>query len=131
MKILSVEDDYITSLVLHEILMSFGKCDIAQNGLVAIELFSEALSKKEPYDIIFLDIMMPEMDGQEVLKKIREIEGDNQINGLDSVKVIMTTALDDFENINSAFKHQCEGYIVKPINKDKITQMLIKQGLLE
>ena len=130
MRILAVEDDYITSLVLQEILLSFGKCDLAQDGLKAIEFFAEAIQSDTPYDVIFLDIMMPEMDGQEVLGRIREIEEAQGIMGLEGVKVFMTTALDDYDNISTAFKHQCEGYIVKPINKDKIATMLFKAGLL-
>ena len=130
MKILAVEDDYITSLVLQEILLSFGKCDLAQNGIKAIEFFTDAMISNNPYDVIFLDVMMPEMDGQEVLARVREIEESNGVTGMDGIKVIMTTALDDFDNIKTAFRNQCEGYIVKPINKDKITKMLIKTGLL-
>jgi two-component system, chemotaxis family, chemotaxis protein CheY len=131
MNILIVEDDYITSQVMKEILMSFGNCEIAENGRNALELFYNALDEKTPYDLIFLDIMMPEIDGQETLQKIREIEYTHGIMGLDGVKIIMTTALDDYENITKAFKSQCEGYVVKPIDKDKIVNVLLNLNLLE
>ena len=36
----------------------------------------------------------------------------------------MTTALDDFDNIKTAFRNQAEGYIVKPIDKDKVVKVL-------
>ncbi len=130
MKILVVEDDYITSRVLQEILLSFGDCDVAEDGKEALELFEEAHERGVPYDVIFLDIMMPELDGQETLNHIRDYETQENIKGLEGVKIVMTTALDDFENIKTAFKNQCEDYIVKPFDKDKITNSLIKLGFL-
>lgn len=130
MKSLIVEDDYITSQVMQEILLAFGEADLAEDGFKGLELFTTALVENKKYDVIFLDIMMPELDGQEVLAQVRRIEEDYDIYGLDGVKIIMTTALDDFENIKTAFKNQCEGYIVKPIEKDKIVQKISDLGLI-
>lgn len=131
MRSLIVEDDYITSEVMNEILLAFGESDIAADGREALEKFSEAYENENPYDVIFLDIMMPEFDGQEVLERIREIEDYHGVKGLDRCKIIMTTALDDFDNIAQAFKNQAEGYIVKPIDKDKIVAKLIEMDLLD
>ncbi len=131
MKTLIVEDDYITSQVMQEIMLSYGECDIAENGKIAIDLFNNALSQDERYDLIFLDIMMPEMDGQDVLALIRQMEEQFDIKGLDGVKIIMSTALDDFSNVSKAFGNQCEGYIVKPIEKDKVIKALESVGIIE
>ncbi len=129
MKSLIIEDDYITSQVMQEILLAFGEADVAENGFKGLELFTTALVDNKKYNVIFLDIMMPELDGQQVLAQIRRIEEDYEILGLDGVKIIMTTALDDFDNIKTAFKNQCEGYIVKPIDKDKIIEKVVNLGL--
>lgn len=130
MKVLIVEDDYITSQVMHEIISQFARCDIAEDGLKGIELFADAHNAEEPYDVIFLDIMMPEIDGQEVLFQVRDIEKERKLHGLDGVKIVMTTALDDFENIKKAFKNQAEGYIVKPVDKNKIMKILQDLNLM-
>jgi len=130
MKSLIIEDDYITSQVMQQILLPFGSVDVAENGFKGLELFATAIVNHIEYDVVFLDIMMPELDGQQVLTQIRGIEEDYKILGLDQrVKIIMTTALNDFDNIKTAFKNQCEGYIVKPIDKDKITQKIVNLGL--
>lgn len=71
--------------------------------------------------------MMPEMDGQEVLKKIRQYEEENDITPMEGVNVVMTTALGDYSNIEEAFLGQCEGYLVKPIDRQKLEKIL--QGL--
>lgn len=130
MRTLVVEDDYITSQVMQEIMLSFGACDIAEDGAQAIDLFQTAMLTGMLYDVVFLDIMMPEMDGQQVLNKIRHIEELAGIKGLDGVKIVMTTALDDYKNIKTAFTNQAEAYIVKPIDKDKVIKVLMELELL-
>lgn len=120
MNILIIEDDITSGKVLSRILQRYGTVTIATDGRQGLDGFKDALNNKTPYDLIFLDIMMPEIDGQEVLKEIRKTEEMLGIFGLDGVKVIMTTALDDNKNIMQAFRSQCEGYLVKPILKDKV-----------
>ena len=120
MKILIVEDEFVCRHVLQELLSPYGECDMAVNGKEAVDAFESALAGNRPYNLVCLDIMLPEMDGQEALKKMREIERKYQIGGLDGVKIIMTTALEDFDNIKRAFIEQCEGYLVKPIQEKKL-----------
>lgn len=131
MKILIVEDDFVCRRLLQEILNKFGKCDIAVNGIEAVESFKLAWKDKKPYDLVCLDIMLPDIDGQEVLKQIRECEYEQGVGGLDGVKIIMTTALGDSENIKKAFREQCEAYVVKPIDKTKLVNTLKKLELIK
>ncbi len=79
-----------------------------------------ALEDGEPYDLACLDIMMPVMDGYQVLRSIRDLEADHGIPEEEQVKVIMTTALNDEENVKMAFDAGCSVYSGKPINKRKI-----------
>ncbi len=73
MKTLIVDDDFVSRLVLQNVLMAYGEAHIAVNGKEAVEVFTVALRLGSPYDVICLDIMMPEMDGQDVLRSIRRI----------------------------------------------------------
>ena len=73
-KVLIVDDDFITRRILKSIFTPYGDCDIAINGEEAIQAFRLAREEKKPYDLICLDIMMPEIDGHEALMKIREME---------------------------------------------------------
>lgn len=132
MKILIVEDDFVSRRLLQKILAPYGECDIAINGKEALKAFQIAWEEGAPYDLICLDIMMPEMDGQETLTKIRELE---QQHGVDlgtanSAKIIMTTALADAENFFGAFRNGCETYIVKPIDRQKLLAEIEKLSLL-
>ena len=130
MRTLIVEDDFTCRRLPQRLLLPYGECDVAVNGKEAIEAFRLATEKDRPYDLICLDIMMLEMNGHETLKAIREIEEADGIYGLNGVKVPMTTALDDPKNILGAFRSQCEAYLVKPIEKQRLVKELGNHGLL-
>ncbi len=131
MRALVVEDDTLSRMLLQKILGEFGECDIAINGFEALNAFKLAHERQQPYELICLDIMMPEMDGHEVLKKIRMAEERQGIKGLAGVKIIMTTALKDRKNIMDAFRQQCEAYLVKPIDKQKLYAYMQEFGLVK
>lgn len=131
MRILIVDDDVTSGLVMQKMLSRYGETTIASDGKQAFNVFKEHILKKQPFELMFLDIMLPEMDGQEVLKYIRDFELNNAILGSDGIKIIMTTALDDNKNIMTAFRSQCEGYIVKPISLTKIKTQMQSLGFPE
>ena len=130
MKCLIVEDNFTARKLLTMYLSSCADCDIAVDGNEAVVAFSQAMDEKEPYDLICLDIMMPNMDGRQALKAIRQIESEHGIRGLDCVKVIMTTSLGDSGNVMGAFREGCEAYIVKPVKKDKLLEEMENLGLV-
>jgi two-component system chemotaxis response regulator CheY len=129
MKILIVEDDFTNRKIMQKILSAYGDCDIAVDGMEAIDAFRMATEDGRPYDLICMDIMMPNMDGQEALSEIRNIEQNMGLAAKDEVKVIMTTALDDPKNVVSALKRGAASYVVKPINKQKLFDEISKLGL--
>lgn len=131
MKSLVVDDDFFSRRILQSILTTYGESHVAIDGNEALYAFKQALAEEDPYNVICLDIMMPEKNGQEVLKEIREIEKSKNILGENSVKIIMTTALDDGDNIRTAFREQCESYLIKPIHKTKLIKVLSEFGLIQ
>lgn len=130
MKILVVEDDFLTRKILKNFLKEYGEVDIAIDGEEALEAFSIAVKDGTGYNVIFLDILMPKLDGQEVLKSIRKIEESNCIYGNKGVKIVMTTVLDDSQSIIKAFREQCEVYLIKPISPEEIINTLKKLELI-
>jgi two-component system, chemotaxis family, chemotaxis protein CheY len=124
MKTLIAEDDLASRLLMQKILSPYGECDIAVNGREAVEAFRLATLDGDPYELVCLDVMMPEMDGHEVLRAIRAAEEAEGIRIGDGAKVIMTTALNDKANVFGAFREMCEGYLIKPINRAKLLSLL-------
>lgn len=121
MKILIVEDDFTSRRLLQLFLAPLGQCDIAVNGREAVDAFMLAMRERAPYNIICLDIMMPEMDGQTALKNIRRIEQEWGVAPRDEVKVIMTTALDTPKDVIEAYyRSGCTSYLVKPIDRQAL-----------
>lgn len=131
MKALIAEDDFASRKLLQKTLEKHGACDVAVNGQEAVTAFREAVDKGEKYDLICLDIMMPELDGHATLSKIREIEQQKGIIGLDGVKIIMVTAMDDPKNVLGAFREGCEAYITKPLDRAKLFEHLESFGLVK
>jgi two-component system, chemotaxis family, chemotaxis protein CheY len=129
MKCLIVEDDFVGRKLMQKYLADYGDCDVAIDGDEAVEAFRLALENEMSYDLICLDIMMPNMNGHDTLTAIREIESKHGIGGLDGVKVIMTTALGDSENVMGSFREGCEAYIVKPVKKEALLSEMEKLGL--
>ena len=129
MRLLIVEDDYGSRKFMQKLLTDYGDCDVVVNGEEAIDAFKIAWEEKSPYDIIFMDIMMPKVDGHKALKEIRSIEETMKIRPFDAVKVIMTTVMEDPKNVIEAFhKGGADAYLVKPIEASKLRDELSKFG---
>ena len=119
MRFLIVDDDPACRVLLRTILSPYADCDLAFDGTEGIDAFRLALEDGCPYDLICLDIMMPGIDGHQVLDAIRQMEQRRGIRGSDGVKVIMTTALMDSKHCIQSFKEGCECYYTKPIHADE------------
>lgn len=124
MKFLIVEDEFTTRLILQKILGEFGEVHIAVNGREAIEAVKTGLENNEPYQLITLDVIMPEMNGHEALKSIRNLEAHFNVVHANRARIIMTTSLGDGKSIMSAFKEQCDGYLVKPVDRAELLKLL-------
>jgi len=131
MKVLVVEDDFTARKLLQTYLRKHADCDVAINGKEAVMAFDEALNTGQPYDLVCLDISMPEMNGLEAMEQIRQLEAEKNIVLGDGVRIIMTTAFDDKDNIMAAFRTGCESYLVKPVSQKKLFAEMEKLGLLQ
>ena len=122
MKFLIVDDEFVSRKKSHKILSRYGECDVAINGLEALNAFARAHNENDPYNLIFLGIDMPDLDGNQVLKKIRKWEKSRDISQSDIVKIVMISADDSKESIKASLKPGYETYIAKPINREKLAK---------
>jgi two-component system chemotaxis response regulator CheY len=126
LNILIVDDDAASRELMGVLLSDYGRCSYAANGAEAIEVVAQSLNDKEPFDLICLDIMMPEVDGLEALKAIRQLEQEKCLPAADSAKVLMTTTASQVSKTMQAFHHGCSGYLVKPISKENLAKEISK-----
>lgn len=131
MRILIAEDDLVSRNFLSKFLSRYGECDLVVDGLETIDAFLMALKDEEPYNLICLDIMMPKVDGLKVLKAIRDLEKQYGILQEKRVKIIMTTALAEAQMVQAAFDYGCEAYAAKPIDTEKLIEVIGKLGLIK
>ena len=128
MKTLIVDDNNLNRTLLARILSIYSEYDTACNGKEAVDFFNRALDDSEPYDLIFLDINMPVLDGLSALKIIRGIEKSWNIPDPKKAKILMATALTDKKFMYMSHSLQAQGYILKPFQRDKILKTLSDLG---
>lgn len=118
-KVLLVEDNELNREIATEILKSLGmKVDYAADGMEAVEIMSSEAGNQ--YDMIFMDIQMPKMDGYTATREIRTLKDTKKAN----VPIIAMTANAFDEDRKKAIKAGMNGHIAKPIDVNVILQNL-------
>ncbi len=124
-KILLVDDEPINTQLLQTMLSGFGNCTVINKSVQVMEEIKSQSKSGKNFDVIYLDIKMPELDGHELLREIRLFEFQNH---LPKAKVFMATALDDVHNVMDSFMEDCQEYITKPFDKKEIEGKMEKYG---
>ncbi|MEI8011536.1 MAG: response regulator [Candidatus Omnitrophota bacterium] len=129
MRILVVDDDYVSRVKLMAILNPYGQCDSAPDGDIALKLCEAAHKELVPYDLITMDIEMPGMNGQAVVDQVRKIEEALKIDGSQAVKILMVTVKAALKDVSTAYYRGCNGYLKKPTTPEDIKHALEDIGL--
>lgn len=116
-KVLIVDDNKNNRMILELLLEDYLEensevvleIDEAEDGELAVAKVKEAFNSKK-YDLIFMDIMMPKLDGIEATKQIRKIDR--------NVMIIAVSAVDDVERQKEILSNGAEDYVSKPVNAD-------------
>ncbi len=120
MKVMLVDDSSANLDVLKKMLSPQGyKLSFAANGKLALEV-----AEKNRPDLILLDIIMPEMDGIETCKKLKEMEG------MEDTPIIFITAKSDSNTLQKGFDVGCSDYIYKPFSSKEVLMRVRNQLLL-
>ena len=130
MKVLVVDDVQANCRVLKALLARHGECDIAMNGREAVTAFQTAWKNSAPYQLICLDVMLPDIDGMKVLEVLRKMEEAMKVEESERVKVFMITSLDETSLRLKAREFGVSHYITKPISSKELTECLHREGLI-
>lgn len=114
MKILVTDDAKFMRMTLGNILRKMG------HEIVEAESGLDALKKYREYrpDLVTMDITMPEMDGVEAVKRIKEIDP--------SARIIMVSAMGQRDFVLQAIKNGAQDFIVKPFQENRVMEAVFK-----
>jgi CheY-like chemotaxis protein len=118
-RILLAEDNPINQKIAMIMLKKFDQViDLAENGSIAVEKFKTGV-----YDLVLMDIHMPELDGFEATRIIREFE--KKQNRGARTKIFAMTASSPQDERDNCFEAGMDGYLTKPFNKEELTALLL------
>ena len=119
-RILVVDDQTSTRELIVQKLAELGysTVDTAYDGVNALEVLEKSIGAGQPYAVMFLDWVMPNMQGIDVLKKVKS---DPRFSEL---KIIMLTAELERENVVEAVQGGVTGYLPKPVDKTDLKKIL-------
>jgi two-component system chemotaxis response regulator CheY len=117
LKALVVDDSELSRQMTGIIISKVFAFDEAENGLVAVDKYRQAVGLEAPYDLIFMDIVMPEMDGKEAVRQIREYEAKI---GREKAPIIMISASERIDDIESLVN----GLLRKPPSRTLLNELL-------
>lgn len=131
MRCLIVEDVDFEREMMEFFLADYADTESARNGEEAVALFCRALTEGRPYELVCLDILMPAMNGQEALKKMRQAEAEAGGAAGRKAVIIMTTAMNSREDMEEAlWQGDCTDYLVKPIILADLVALMRKYHLI-
>jgi two-component system chemotaxis response regulator CheY len=130
MRSLIVDDDLVCRRLLAVALGRYGAVTQAATGAEAVQKVAHGLRHDEAFDLITLDILMPDVDGHAALTEIRRLEGGHERPPVAPACILMTSSLGDGRNVGKAFGAHCDGYLTKPVDIEKLMAQLAERGLL-
>ena len=128
MKILVVDDDRVSRKKLEVILSPFGRVETSDGGTRGVEAFRRAWESWQPFDLICLDVDMPEVNGYEALQRIREVERERRVAADKQVKVMMVTGSAGRDVVLFCRREGCNEYVIKPFTREVIVSKLLSMG---
>ena len=131
MRILIVDDEMVSRTKLELIMEYFGDCKTVNQGDDALAAFHEAHRDEDPFNLIMLDINLPDMDGIKVLPTIRNTEKELNIDQSRKAKILMTSSYRNKDRIVASVQSGCDDYIGKPFDLNLIRTKLGKLGIKE
>jgi len=128
---LIVEDDIMSREMLKAVLSDFAPCDSAGNGVEGMILFENAFLSNNPYCLLCVDLVMPEMNGHAFIRKIREFEKSQLMGGKARTKIfVISSSGSAWDKADLLLEGLCDDYIVKPFDRAVLMANLFKYDLV-
>ncbi|OGH96867.1 MAG: hypothetical protein A2039_06845 [Candidatus Melainabacteria bacterium GWA2_34_9] len=133
MKSLVVDDEIICRKIFEKVLLKYGPCDSVKNGTEAIEAYKASLDNGCPYQLMILDVVMPDLHGGQVLQLIRDLEKEKGIPEIDKLRIIVTSAADTWFNrefVTKKLNFLYETYFIKSPDMNEFIEKIHELGFI-
>lgn len=130
LRILIADDEPISRKALEKIFMKFGECRIVENGATAETDFQQALMENKRFHLVVLDISLEDKSGLEVLKTLRKMETEKNIEKKDRARIFMATGNSDMQMVKDCITAGCNDYILKPLKSDVVIKKMAGIGIV-
>lgn len=131
-RMLIIEDEAANREFMLLALSAHGRCTAVGTAELGLREFARALADGDPFDVVFMDLMLPGMDGQSALLSLRAREDEHRLSEARRARVIVTTVLDDNRQASRAFAQgQAASYLLKPFSVARLTEELRTLGLID
>lgn len=130
---LIVDDDFATRKIFVSFLSKYMPCYVAKDGVEAIQAVTESFAGKTPhFDLIIMDIMMPNIDGLQACKAIRQIEQSKNMDSFskESKIFIASTLSDDKTMLKAVYECGADTYLIKPVEFPDLRRQLVRYRLV-
>ncbi len=127
---LIVEDVFLIQRVIERFIAPYGTFRVSNSGKVALKEYAEYFFNGEAFNLVCLDIYLPEMNGLEVLKHIRDFENEIHLSNEERSKIIIISSVTHPGTIQQAYDLGCDYYITKPFSREDVVKALRKLKLI-
>ena len=128
LSILVAEDNEINALLARALLHRLGhRTTITPNGAAALETFCAAVSAGKPYDLVLMDVHMPDLDGLEATRRFRAVE---TVMAVPRTRIIALTANAFGEDCEACLAAGMDDFLVKPLVRDRLAEVLAGRAAL-
>lgn len=126
LRMLAIDDEFAALSKMKLMLSAYGECELATSGTQALELVKASFQTNRYFDLIAIDIELPDYNGIDLSGVIQIIENKYRHK---SVKIIVS-ASGTTENVIRAAQNKCADFLVKPVKRELLKQKLIDLGLI-
>lgn len=124
MRALVVDDDVVARDIFTRYLASWQmRCEVTGDPLDALKMVRSAAAQGDPYDVVIVDLVMPQMDGYELARRIHTAVDATHM------RLIMVTAYDEAERGRAAIEAGFSGYLTKPVRQSQLYDCIVNASM--
>lgn len=131
LNVLTVDDDEVTQFHANQLLQPLGRVRMAYCGMDAVARVKESLASGDGYHLIFMDVMMPGLDGLTAVREIVHCYNECRVPLEERPKIIMLSSVEERDTqIDALYACGADHYMTKPLDSDLLAVFLGALGML-